>query len=162
MFKKPLDAEFWLGLFVSVEQTLFELLRTRHASVHLNRTFCISSWTNIRFARSEKNAFFGSGSIRYKTEKVSGGFFLIETKKMTEVIECVAALHRPTFPTDATLPDDCLVFHCHIAKISLIVLTRHLDQFGFLAKPFNVLCLQYFKITCGLTVGPYLELSKAY
>ena len=68
---------------------------------------------------------------------MSGEFF-IETKKMTEVIECVATLHRPTFPTDATLPDDCLVFNCHVAKISLIVLTRHLDQFGFLAKTFQV------------------------
>ena len=161
MFKKPLDTKFWLGLFDSVEQTLFELLRTRHASVHLNRTFCISSWTNIRFARSEKNAFFGSGSIRYKTEKVSGEFFY-RNKKMTEVIECVAALHRPTFPTDATLPDDCLVFNCHVAKISLIVLKRHLDQLGFFAKPFKVLCLQFFKTSCGLTVGPYLKLSKAY
>ena len=104
-----------------------------------------------------------SAPVRFDTRpKKCREDFLIETKKMTEVIECVAALHQPTFPTDATLPDNCLVFHCYVAKISLIVLKRHLDQFGFLAKPFKVLCLQYFKITCGLTVGPYLELSKAY
>ena len=78
MFKKPLDAKFLLGLFVSVEQTLFELLRMPpFTSIELSASLVEQTSSSL----GAKKMHF-SAQVRFDTRpKKCPEIFFIETKK---------------------------------------------------------------------------------